>query len=308
MYNYKYRLNNEYIYYDCSLIFGKGTYVVLGGFWNGNIIIKSLDYKLISKGKEISKLTYIYSTNEISPITKIIIDESETYAICTNLIGNIFIFIINPEKKFIWTLSKILAYHKTEITSIALSENLNMFITCSKDGNCMLYSLPRIKLFNSFNIEPQNENEKNEISNILCSKIIIFHTPLPCFIFYIKNLNYLYVYSINGKFLKKHKLEYEIVNNGIVKYIDYQLKDYLLIYNSNNKTIDIYRGIDFEFVTKSPVINYNFIDFVLSKSLDQLIILVENNNMNGQDNEGKKTKAKYKILVLKDKENQLMWK
>ena len=102
--NYKYRVNNEYIYYNCSLVFGKGAYIVLGGFWNGNIIIKSLDYKSIAKGKEINKLTFIYSTNELSPITKIIIDESETYAICANKIGSIFIFIISPEKKYNWIL------------------------------------------------------------------------------------------------------------------------------------------------------------------------------------------------------------
>ena len=127
-------------------------------------------------------------------------------------------------------------------------------------------------------------------------------SSLPCFIFYIKNLNSLYVYSINGKFLKKHKLEYEIVNNGIVKYIDYQLKDYLLIFNSKEKTIDVHRGIDFEFVTKSPVINYKFVDFTLSKGLDQIIILVENNEKNEQSN------GKYKILVLKDKDNLLNWR
>ena len=188
-----------------------------------------------------------------------------------------------------------------------------MFISCSKDGNCMLYSLPRIKLFNSWNIQIFNNNENidiNKLNNVYCSIIIIFHTPLPCFIFYIKNMNYLYVYSINGKFLKKHNLEYEIVNNGIVKYIDYQMKDYLLIYNSNDKTIDIYRGIDFEFVTKSPEINYTFIDFVLSKGLDQILILVENKDTNEQENENevKKSNAKFKLLVLKDKENQLLWK
>jgi WD40 repeat protein len=282
-------------------IYGKGAYIALGGYWNGNIIVKSLDYKI--KQKDSNKTTYIYSTNETSPITKITIDESETFAICGNKLGNVFIFVINPEKKYNWSLSKILSYHKSEITSLAISENLNMFISCSKDGNCMLYSLPKIKLFNSFNIEFQNENEKNEINNVYCSKIIIFHTPLPCFIFYIKNLNYLYVYSINGKFLKKHKLEYEIVNNGIVRYIDYQLKDYLMIYNSKDKTIDVYRGIDFEFITKSPVIDYTFIDFALSKNLDQLLILVENN-----ENDGKKLNQKYKVLVLKDKENQLNWK
>ena len=102
--------------------------------------------------------------------------------------------------------------------------------------------------------------------------------------------------------MKKHKLDYKIVNNGISKYIDYQYKDYLMIYNSNDRTIDIHRGIDFEFITKSPVINYNFIDFVLCQGLDHALILVENAN------ENKKSEAKYKILVLKDKENDLKWK
>jgi hypothetical protein len=296
---FKYRLNNKENYYNCSVIFGKGLYIALGGYWNGNIVIKSLDYKTIAKGKDLNKTLFIYSTNELSPITKIIIDESETYAICANKAGRILIYVINPEKKYVWNLSMILSFHKTEITSLAISDNLNIFISCSKDGNCMLYSLPRIKLFNSWYIESQ---EAGDSKDIFCSNIIIFHTPLPCLIFYIQNLNYLYVYSINGKFLKKHKLEFEIVHNGIIKYIDYQLKDYLLIYNSNDKTIDVYRGIDFELVTKSPAINYNFVDFFFSKGLDQMLILVENNDQNEQFN------AKYKIFVLKDKENQLIWK
>ena len=311
--NYKYRLNSDIINYDCSVIYDKGGFMALGGFWNGNIIIKSLDYKSIAKGKEVNKLTYVYSTYELSPIIKIVIDESETYGICANKSGVIFVYVINPEKKYNWLISKILSYQKCEITALSISSNLNMFISCSKDGKCMLYSLPRVKLFNSWNIEAQNdgENENNNLKNILCTNIIIFHTPLPCFIFYLKNLNYLYVYSINGKFLKKHKLNFEIIKNGICKYIDYQFKDYLMIYNSIDKTIDIYRGIDFEFVGKSPIINYTFIDFVLSKSLDQALILVENNNItNDQNNdvENKKSNSKYKVLVLKDKENQLMWK
>ena len=296
---FKYRLNTKENYCNCSVIFGKGLYIVLGGYWNGNIVIKSLDYKTIAKGKDLNKTLFIYSTNELSPITKIIIDESETYAICANKAGRILVYVINPEKKYVWNLSMILSFHKTEITSLAISDNLNIFISCSKDGNCMLYSLPRIKLFNSWYIESQ---ETGDGEDIFCSNIIIFHTPLPCFIFYIQNLNYLYVYSINGKFLKKHKLNYKIVNNGITKYIDYQYKDYLMIYNSNDRTIDIHRGIDFEFVTKSPVINYNFIDFVLCQALDHALILVENAN------ENKKSEAKYKILVLKDKENDLKWK
>ena len=120
---------------------------------------------------------------------------------------------------------------------------------------------------------------------------------------------YYFPYSFALFYLLYSKLEFNISINGIAKYVDYQMKDYLLIYNNNDKTINIYRGIDFEFVTKSPVINYNFIDFILSKRLDQILILVENNIIEKvNENDVKKSDAKYKILVLKDKENQLTWK
>ena len=80
--------------------------------------------------------------------------------------------------------------------------------------------------------------KENESEKINCNLIFIYHTPLPCFIFYIKNLNSFYVYSINGKFLQKNKIEYDININGIAQYIDYQMRDYLMIYNSKDKTID----------------------------------------------------------------------
>ena len=106
---------------------------------------------------------------------------------------------------------------------------INMiFISCSKDGNCMIYSLPRIKLINSFNINsPENTTNFNE--TIYCPFIFIYHAPLPCYIFYIKGLNILSVYSINGKFLQKHHLGYEIEQNCIAQYIDYQMNDFLLV-------------------------------------------------------------------------------
>ena len=100
------------------------------------------------------------------------------------------------------------------------------------------------------------------------------------------------------------------MNNEIAKYIGYQLKDYLLIYNSKDKIIDVHRGIEFDHITKSPVIKYKFIDFVLCKALDHAMILVENENFNEKETEidGKKVDSKYQILVLKDKKNELKWK
>ena len=303
--NYTYRLSDEKIYYEYSVIFGKGKFIALGGYYNGNIVVKNLDYK--AKEKEGFKSIYIYSTNEDSPVTKMIIDNSETYVICANKKGTIFIFIISPERKYVWILSKVITHQKTEITALTICENLNIFISCSDQGYCMLYSLPRIKLFNSFKLESFEEKEEK----IFCPFILIYHTPLPCFIFYIKNQNAFYVYSINGKFLQKNKLDYEIVQNGFAKYIDYQMRDYLMLYNSKDKTIDVHRAIDFEFVAKSPVINYDFIGFVINKDLDHALILVKNNNTHEEkekENEGNISNSNYKILVLKDKTNELIWK
>ena len=303
--NYTYRLSDEKIYYEYSVIFGKGKFIALGGYYNGNIVVKNLDYK--AKEKEGFKSIYIYSTNEDSPVTKMIIDNSETYVICANKKGTIFIFIISPERKYVWILSKVITHQKTEITALTICENLNIFISCSDQGYCMLYSLPRIKLFNSFKLESFEEKEEK----LFCPFILIYHTPLPCFIFYIKNQNAFYVYSINGKFLQKNKLDYEIVQNGFAKYIDYQMRDYLMLYNSKDKTIDVHRAIDFEFVAKSPVINYDFIGFVINKDLDHALILVKNNNTHEEkekENEGNISNSNYKILVLKDKTNELIWK
>ena len=308
---YKFRQNKEDIYYNASVIFGKGQYLALGGYYNGNIIIKHLDYK--AKQKDFNKTLFIYSTIEISPIIHIIIDETETYAICGNQFGTVFIYLISPDKKYQWKLIKIINNHNCTITSMAVSENLNIFISCDITGKCMLYSLPRGKLFNSFILEPPLDDDEQK-QNALCKNIIIFHAPLPCFIFYIKNMNCLCIYSINGKFLSKHKLDFEIINNGIVKYVDYQYRDYLLIFNSKDNIINIYRGNNFEFVAKSPVIHYKFIDFVLGKSLDQLLILVENENLeqNQQkinvDGKIQFIPSKYKILLFKDKVNELRWK
>ena len=301
---YGYRFINDKIYYEYSVIFANGQYIALTGYYNGNIIVKSLDYK--NKDKEGNKSVYIYSTNDNSPVTKLIIDNSNTYAICANKRGTILIFIISPEKKYVWMISKVITHQKTELSALSINENLNIFISCSKYGNCMVYCLPRIKLINSFNIESPDEKE-----NIFCSSIFIYHAPLPCFIFYIKNLNAFLVYSINGKFLKKYIIEYDIEPNGITKYIDYQMRDYLIIYNKKDKTIDIHRAIDFQLVTKSPIINYKFIGFVINKEFDHALILVNNNNQNDEkqkENENNAQASKYKILVLKDKNDELFWK
>ena len=152
----------------------------------------------------------------------------------------------------------------------------------------MVYTLPNFKLINSFKIEENelnnnineenNDNNKdickNNSNNIYAPNIVfISNSPLPSFIFYIKERKSLCVYSINAHFLKEHKLGYEIVNNGIIKYTDYSCRDFLFIYNPINYTIDIHKLIDFKLIISSPVINYQFIDFHFSAEFDSVYIL-----------------------------------
>ena len=286
----KYRMNfND----SPTILYEEGFYIAFGGFWNGDIIIKHLIESDAKKNK--NKKIKIIRTWELSPITKIIMDKTETLVICCNLDGTVFIYIIDQNDKLIWHPHKVINEGQGEISSIALNENLNIFIVCYKNGYCMVYTLPNCKLFNSFTIE---ENDLN--SNIILNKdnndpdseqettpmplinktyspdiTFISNSPLPCYIFYIKERKSLCIYSINAHFLNEFILGYEIVRNGIKKFTDHCFKDYLFIYNIINNTIDIHRLIDLNLVISSPVIDSQFVDFQFTKDMDYAFILTK---------------------------------
>ena len=187
--DFKYRNNN--IQQPINWL-DKGTIIVKGGYWNGDIVLKNIikekvnsnNPNKINDNEEMNRI-FIYTTNEYSPITKIVIDKYETFAICGNENGTIYIYKISQFKKFNWKLYKYINNHNSPISSIGIHENLNIAITCSKNGLCMLYSLPDFKLYNSF-IIGKDDNETNNEEEILCPDIVLISdSPLPCFIFYI---------------------------------------------------------------------------------------------------------------------------
>ena len=290
-----YRINSNL---SSTILYKEGSFIALGGFWNGDILIEPLEDNQKVKMKNIN----IIKTGELSPITKIIIDKSETFAICTNLEGTIFVYIINKKESLIWNLHKKINEGQGDVSSFHINENLGIFIVCFKNGYNMVYTLPNCKLINSFIIEEKElnnnitkEKKDNEIdlnqdiSNNIYSPNIVFisNSPLPCFIFYIRERKSLCVYSINAHFLNEYKLGYEIVNNGIIKYTDYSCRDFLFIYNPIKNTIDIHKLTDLTLIISSPKIEYKFIDFHFSIEYDSLYILVNDEN------------SGYKILFLK---------
>ena len=305
----KYRMNPSQA---PTLIYDKGNYIALGGFWNGHILINKLEDSTNKKDKS-QKNINIISTNIISPITHMKIDLSETFVICANKIGTIYIFIINNLNKGEWILHKTLYDNQKEITSIDLNENLNIFVTCDKEGFINLYTLPSCKLFNSYKLNETIFNLNNNISrsvsnfnfynpnnNLYADHVIISHTPLPSLILYIKSRKGLCVFSINFHFIKEIKLAYEIVPNGIKKYSDYFNKDYVFIYNKNEKSIDVYDLVDLNFIARSSKINYTFIDFHFSNEMDHALIMVKiNDEKNIENIKDKNEQRNIKILVLK---------
>ena len=299
-----------------SVIYDKGNYIALGGFWNGQIFINKLDEN--KKGKN-SKNINIIMTMKLSPITLMKIDQSETFIICTNKMGCIFIYSINKENKIEWILNNIIQDNQKEIVSFDLNENLNIFATSDKEGIINLYTFPQCKLFNSYKINENqihanintNITENNSYSgsrsesniNISLTQndmysdlVIISHNPLPCIIFYIRSKKCLCVFSINFHFISI-KTDIELVPNGIKKYSDYFRKDYLFIYNKNSKTIDIYDIASLDIVAKSSKFDYTFIDFCFSKEMEHALIMVKIEEENKNENTKDKNKN-YKILML----------
>jgi hypothetical protein len=297
-----------------TIIYDKANYVAQGGFWNGHILINKLEDTPTNKKDKSQKNINIISTKEISPITQMKIDLSETFVICTNKIGIIYIFTINPTNKGEWSLKQVIQDNQKEISCLDLNENLNIFVTCDKEGYINLYTFPECKLFNSYKLNdstfPSNINiidvsistSMPMISiqnNIYVDNVIISQTPLPCLIFYIKSRKSLSVFSINFHFIKEIKLAYEIVPNGIKKYSDYFSEDFLFIYNSNEKVIEIYNIIDLSIITKSKKINYTFVDFHFSKEMDHALIMVKTNEDKKAENQkDKNDQINHKILVL----------
>ena len=270
-----------------SAFYNKGHCIALGGFWNGNILIESIseDNK---KDKNEKIDTKIYSTNEKSSITHILIDPNEIFMLCANNLGIIYIYIIDSKDKSLLHLYKTLYDHYSPISSLSFDEKLNIFITCSKDGFCNLYTTPQCKLVNSFNLKNLVQSEDNVYSNIS----LISSSPLPCFIFYFKSRSSLCVCSINGHFIKEQKIDYDIKNNCIKKFTDNQFNDYLLIIDQKDEVVNIYNIIDLQIVMTGQIKNYIVIDFIFAKDFDNLFVLVKPKNEN--------EKESYKILIMKN--------
>ena len=288
-----------------SVFYNNGKIVVLGGYWNGIILVQNIEETTDEK-KIKNKNTVLFCTRENSPIVKIVISKNEIYAVCGNALGNIFVFIINQNNKLEWTFYKKIVAHRDEISCLDINEDLNIIISCSKDGYWFTHSLPNCTLVNSFKFSENNFSNKNLIDKVYYPKIVLIsYSPLPCVVFYFEERQSLCVFSINGKLIKEEIIGFKLKENGIKKYIDMQFNEYLLIYNEINQCIEIYNIVELKSLISLPKIEHTFVDFLVGKDFDHIIVLVK---FKEKDEEKITKKTAYKIFIIRNNNLEIDWK
>lgn len=125
----------------------------------------------------------------------------------------IFIFrVINH----IWTKQKVLYDHLSDISSISIQDNLNMFSSGSSDTFANLYTLPYPKIVRSI-----RSPDDHQILHVFLSR-----SPLPALVMYTANKTF-FSFSINGSLIKTEEFNCPNLMSPVV-FTDYTFKDYLV--------------------------------------------------------------------------------
>ena len=152
-------------------------YLAQGGFISGIIQLTPMQN---NKHPNIS-LHY-----HLSSVTALAIDKEERLAITGTKEGQCLIFSLC--KDMFWNPKAILSDHETDITSISIAEDTQVFVSSSNDGLINLYRLcykPRI--VRSFKVS----------ANV--HSVLIANNPLPCLIACCKDR--IYTFSLYGEIL-----------------------------------------------------------------------------------------------------------
>ena len=198
------KYKNNSIKYACSymisnietpiIIYNDYQNILKGGFWDGRLELNIINGD--NKEEQAYQNQTIYNP-DYSPITIMKISRNEKFLLCGTKDGILISYKLN-EKNI--EHKKSLYLFDDEVTSIAISENLNMFAASSKDGFINLHILPTYKLVRTICLNTnKSENESNEI--IYADNIFLSGSPLPCLVLYISSKKLFKSFTINGEFI-----------------------------------------------------------------------------------------------------------
>jgi len=195
----------------------KGKTLVLGGFFDGKVLIIPLDQKVSP--------TQLISFSDKSPILSISISQDDDFAFLGNNMGNIRIMKMDKDPNQ-WKFDKIITDHLSAISHIDCSSELNLWVSASIDGYINLYTLPLSKLLRSI-----------KVPTSYCDHVFLSSSPLPSIICISEEnkCSEIFVYSINGNLLLRQKEESIITSPIIIK--DLNSNEYLAYIMNESITI-----------------------------------------------------------------------
>ena len=221
--------------------YNHGKDVILGGFYDGKIIITNYFEK--SKIETIEMIPF----NDEKPILSIEIDKEEKFVFIGNSIGNVLVYNIDPENKTNWKQYRLLTDQKSSISHITCNNELNLWASVTKDGYICLYTLPLCNLIRCIKAPTNNY-----------TYIFLSDSPLPCIILINDDNNSeIFVYSINGKSIYKRQEYNRILSPIIIKNLNsYDYLAYIL--DNNNITIVSLPNLNVE-VTIDNITDINYL-------------------------------------------------
>ena len=184
--------------------YGKGKYIILGGFFDGKLIIVGMEAQLQVKD--------ILSPFDPSPVVTIKVDKAEEYVFCGNTQGNINVYAINGLD---WKLYRRIYHFKDIINDIYLSDDLNLWAASSADGYFNIYTYPCCKLIRSVKIIDKDNKEQEKTGDF----IFLTSCPLPCAAVICNGEKKweIFVYTINGIFQTRQEELSRIISPLLMK-------------------------------------------------------------------------------------------
>ena len=233
--------NNTSKYPHAYAVYNKGEVLVVGGFWDGSLIMltkeNKVEYILNPSYSSLHKRpSYLEPTNDIqiqpSPITFICINSNNTVAYCGNANGHILLFSI--QNKTQWMFKQTQHAHETAIKYITINTNLQMLASIGEDNYVFIYTLPSLRVTSSLHFA---------YTNYIPDYVFLSSSPVPCFALYSTVNSEFKVYDINSNYMASLRDDNGNIISPFVYTSNINFKDYLIY--TNDKAEIVVRSFPF---------------------------------------------------------------
>ena len=218
--------NNTNTYPHAYALYNKGEVLVVGGFWDGSLILLTKENKIEyilnpSYSSTLNLPSYLQPTNTIhiqpSAITFICLNSNNTSAYCGTANGHILFFSIQNKTK--WTLKQTLHPHETAVKYISINTNLQILATIGEDNYIFIYTLPSLRITSSLHFA---------YTTYIPDYVFLSSSPVPCLALYSVTNSEFKVYDINGNYMISLRDDNGNMINPCVYTSNINFKDYLL--------------------------------------------------------------------------------